>query len=282
MTCIDRHTPKTLKACNFLIAWQLYFVAYQSHIFVYVPRSISRQRLPRHPDCLLRCEPSSVAPYIGGYIDRVVPHSINNLMTGFLGNDEIVLACCDDGEVYAYYTKEIAEWVSSQDKSSLARPSGFRRPKHPSPKLPSHFFRENVGITAWGLAIHQQSRLIAVSSNRREVTVFACALKGDSEEQDEARPRGQEDLEEMDRDTFVRLRERNWRIVLALGHRTSNLPNISFLDDEDGEADKVAAVDIDGFVWIANIWSSAQPVLCVEPISSSLRRSEENVGEPSR
>ncbi|KAJ4163389.1 hypothetical protein LMH87_005123 [Akanthomyces muscarius] len=47
-------------------AYNLYFVAYQSQIFVYVPRSIARQRLPRHPDCRLRCEPSSVAPYIGG------------------------------------------------------------------------------------------------------------------------------------------------------------------------------------------------------------------------
>ena len=34
------------------------------------------------------------------------------------------------------------------------------------------FFHENVGKTAWGIAIHEKSRLIAVSSNLREVTVF--------------------------------------------------------------------------------------------------------------
>jgi hypothetical protein len=34
------------------------------------------------------------------------------------------------------------------------------------------FFHENVGQSVWGLAIHEQSRLIAVSSNAREVTLF--------------------------------------------------------------------------------------------------------------
>lgn len=50
------------------------------------------------------------------------------------------------------------------------------------------FFLENVGDSAWGLAIHEKSRLIAVSSNKKEVTVFVhgtyskegcnCALTG--------------------------------------------------------------------------------------------------------
>lgn len=41
---------------------------------------------------------------------------------------------------------------------------------------PGSFFHENVGMTAWGLALHEESRLIAVSSNRREVTVFVPAI----------------------------------------------------------------------------------------------------------
>jgi hypothetical protein len=40
----------------------------------------------------------------------------------------------------------------------------------------NRFFHENVGITAWGLAIHEQSRLLAVGSNHREVTVFMHAF----------------------------------------------------------------------------------------------------------
>ncbi len=106
---------------------QLYLVAYQSQIFVYVPRSIARQRLPRRPDCRLRCEPSSVAAYIGGYVDGTQPHAVNNLTTGFLGNEEVVVACCDDGDVYAYYTKEIAEWISLQEESPLAHPAKPKR-----------------------------------------------------------------------------------------------------------------------------------------------------------
>lgn len=38
------------------------------------------------------------------------------------------------------------------------------------------FFLENVGSSAWGLAIHQKSRLIAVSSNNHEVTVFVHGI----------------------------------------------------------------------------------------------------------
>ena len=38
------------------------------------------------------------------------------------------------------------------------------------------FLHENVGMSAWGLAIHEKSRMIAVSSNLKEVTVFMPAL----------------------------------------------------------------------------------------------------------
>ena len=39
-------------------------------------------------------------------------------------------------------------------------------------------FHENVGSSAWGLAIHSQSRLIAVSSNLKQVSVFAFGVTG--------------------------------------------------------------------------------------------------------
>lgn len=35
---------------------------------------------------------------------------------------------------------------------------------------------QNVGISAWGLAIHQEARLIAVSANSANVDIFAPAL----------------------------------------------------------------------------------------------------------
>ncbi|KAM3518047.1 hypothetical protein NHJ13051_008474 [Beauveria bassiana] len=258
---------------------QLYFVAYQSYIFVYVPRSIARQRLPRRPDHQFRCEPSKVAPHIGGYVDQVVPHSVNHLTTGFLGNEEIVVACCDDGEVYAYYTREIAEWIALQENSPLKHHAGPKRFRCASAKPPTHFFRENVGVSAWGLAVHRQSRLIAVSSNRREVTVFAFALqrpRRSSQQQEE------EDAACGGPAAYVRKRSKNWRIVIALGQTTSNIPNICFIDDEKGGAEKVAAVDIDGCAWIADIWNASQPVSAIRSTDPSLRRSEESVGESSR
>lgn len=214
-------------------------------------------------------------------MDTDVPHSINHLVTGFLGSEEIVAACCDDGEVYAYYTRDIAEWISSQDKSPLAHPSGPRRPRSASVKLPAHFFRENVGMTAWGLAIHQKSRLIAVSSNRCEVTVFAPALDEDAE----GRPstQGPDDSVKLDaRESFVRERTKNWRIVLALEYNANNIPNICFVDDDQGEAEKVFAIDIDGYTWIADIWRIDVPVKSISPSAGALRRSEENIGEESR
>lgn len=212
----------------------------------------------------------------------MVPHSINNLATGHLGNEEIIVACCDDGEVYAYYTREIAEWISSQDRSPLPHPSGPKRSRLPPSKPPAHFFRDNVGITAWGLAIHRKSRLIAVSSNRREVTVFAFALEEHSKNRRRSSQGPEEDPLRDGPAAFVRRRSKNWRIVLALGHHANNVPNICFLDDEEGEAEKVSAVDIDGFTWIADIWNACQPVICVGPSAGSLRRSEETLGEASR
>ncbi|ATY58493.1 hypothetical protein A9K55_003599 [Cordyceps militaris] len=261
-------------------AYNLYFVAYQSQIYVYVPRSIARQRLPRQPDYRLRCEPSSVAPYIGSYIDRVVPHSINNLVAGFLGNEEALVACCDDGEVYAYYTREIAEWISNQKKSPLAHPGGSIRCKSTSAKPPVHFFRENVGISAWGLAIHRQSRMIAVSSNRREVTVFAFALENSKKQSPP--PNDKDDAAGNGPAAFARTRSKNWRIILALGHQANNIPNICFMDDDRGEADKVCSIDIDGYTWISEIWAAGRPALCIRPSAANLRRSEENLAETSR
>lgn len=43
------------------------------------------------------------------------------------------------------------------------------------------FFHENVGCSVWGLAIHAQSRMIAVSSNLKQVTVFSFGAPSSEE-----------------------------------------------------------------------------------------------------
>ena len=44
----------------------------------------------------------------------------------------------------------------------------------PPPPVP--YFHQNVEVSAWGLTIHQEARLIAASSNSTHITVWAPAL----------------------------------------------------------------------------------------------------------
>jgi hypothetical protein len=223
-------------------------VAYKGRLFIYKPRSILKQSLPQHPDAVLKPPESRVAMHIGGYLDKLNYHCINHLIIGFLGHEEIVVASFDDGDVIAYYTKDIADYVSHR---LLNRPD---RPRFPIP-----FVVENVGLSAWGLAVHTKSRLIAVSSNRHEVTVFAFGLTQPPTKRisRELRRPGSRNSPAVDHaEKSVLRRKRNWRIVILLGHGALNLPNISFLDDEDGLAEKICAVDLSGTIWILDIWKA--------------------------
>ncbi|KAI9642277.1 hypothetical protein NHQ30_009079 [Ciborinia camelliae] len=140
--------------------YNMYFAAYMDTIHVTRPRTL-KQILPGVPDLILRLPKSKDAG--DGHLDISRPHAVNNLMIGNLGDKEILLFCADDGDVAAYYTDLLAEEIQQAVESTASSiPIGSTTP----------FFLENVGISAWGLAIHQNSRLIAVSSNRHEVTVF--------------------------------------------------------------------------------------------------------------
>ncbi|KPM35254.1 hypothetical protein AK830_g11322 [Neonectria ditissima] len=250
-------------------AYNLYFVAYQGRIFIYRPRNVPTQTIPRRPDFQLAPAPSFAAQSIGGFLDLRRPHLINNIVTGLLGRDEIVVACYDDGDVVAYYVKELDERVSDQRGARTGASS--KRP----PRL---FFHENVGISAWGLAIHQKSRVIAVSSNRHEVTVFAFGLAADRRVSTESWLQALRDQP----DANVRRRARNWRIVVLLGSQAANVPNVCFVDDDDGYADKVCAIDIKGGMWLASIWKAHQPPIYISPLCHPLLKSEEFYPAPSR
>lgn len=256
-------------------------MAYQTQIFVYVPRSISKQSLPCKPDLRLLATPTDVAFCIGGYADPVTPHSINHIITGKLGEEEVLVASCDDGDVYAYYVKDIADWITSKD--SLPLQPGHRRRNKPSPfAYPEPFFRENVGISAWGLAVHQKSRLIAVSSNRSEITVFALALSTSRRNRPEKHTLCKACYHCDQPEAFVRQRSRNWRIIVTLGPSADNIPNICFVDASDGHAEKVSAVDIGGTLWLADIWKPHLGVIRHARSDHILIRSEENIGQKAR
>ncbi|KAK7414292.1 hypothetical protein QQX98_006809 [Neonectria punicea] len=270
---IYRLIPSMQKFRNNLTAlsqvYNLYFAAYQGRIFIYRPRTVPTQTIPRQPDLQLAPTPSFVARSIGGFLDIRRPHLINNIATGLLGRDEIVVACYDDGDVVAYYVKELDECISDQRGANTGASSK---------KPPRLFFHENVGISAWGLAVHRKSRLIAVSSNRHEVTVFAFGLASDRRVSRDSMVRALHDQP----DTNVRRRARNWRIVVLLGTQAGNVPNVCFVDDDDGYADKVCAVDIKGAMWLADIWKLYQPPIYISPLCHPQLKSEEFYPAPSR
>jgi hypothetical protein len=152
--------------------------------------------------------------------------------------EEILVTAADNGDVVAFYTKPLAERVHR----------GLAGEEVP---FSARFLVENVYSSAWGLAIHSMSRLIAVSSNLHRVTVFAPALiNGSLQPYMAATTMGH----------LTQKRDRNWRILVTLPDAAGNIPNISFVNDHFGNARKICCVDISGDVWIADLWDPG-PVL---------------------
>lgn len=264
----------------------MYFSAYQGRIFVYALRGGATNTVPEEPDLQLKPKPSLDGKLVGGFIDKARPHVVNHLITGFLGTEEILLAAYDNGDVVAYYTKPIAELIfhKSPQGEGVVNSTRLHQAKNMSNDgqkygMPKPFLHENVRKTAWGLAIHQKSRLIGVSTNLREITVFALALHSPESTQNPS-PHPSEPLDDVEK--RVRMRQRNWRIQVRLGPEADNVPNICFLDDDEGHAEKVCGIDIKGAVWVANIWKPYQPVTRIEIFDRGDIISEESSPQTSR
>jgi len=210
------------------------------------------------------------------------PHQINHMIVGELGEMEILVVAYDDGDVIAYHTLRIENELLRREVGG-ADSHGTTRVKP--------FFHQNVGKTAWGLAIHQKSRLIAVGTNLYNVHVFALALKESSFESSEGNVEGRctselflrlrkcaggevdrisagllgaikeyrdqlaKDLTNPPKNPIFHRREYNYHIILETGRNGNNIPNVTFGDDDDGNADDVVAVDISGNIWVMNIWA---------------------------
>lgn len=173
------------------------------------------------------------------------------------------MAGYDNGDVVAYDVRDVSAEVLRIGKlRSMAARKGSVLPAQPR-STTKPFLHENVGKSAWGLAVHRQSRLIAVSSNHREITVFAVALHGDHV--GSATCEGCTDVKKQ-----VQQRRRTWHIVIALGHDAANIPNVSFLEDEHGDADKVCGMDISGKAWVADIWNPREQCSYLKASSSSV------------
>ncbi|KAI9813832.1 MAG: hypothetical protein M1827_003622 [Pycnora praestabilis] len=179
-------TPKIARWRNNLTALSqchnLYFVAIRDEIHVFQPQ-FPEQSLRKKPDLILTLAISSPGLQIYG-IDQQIPHAVNHLLVAELGDEEILACVCDDGDVIAYYTGGIVEAIArrySRDSTAFVNEEPVRA-----------FFNQNVGASAWGLAVHSVARLIAVSANNHEIAVFVFALvddKNDSRKTDASNTR---------------------------------------------------------------------------------------------
>ncbi len=222
-------------------------------IYVYKP-SFPSQVLPTSPETILTLPASQ--PSLLGYIDIRHPHAVNNLLVADLGEEEIIACVCDDGDVLAYHTRAVSNAV---ERRSTLDAIGYSDDYSPKP-----FFNENVGLSAWGLAVHKAGRMIAVSANTHEITVFAFALSPENagSEDDELTHTRNEPLghstwiSDSERLQAISPSERtdNLRIVLR-GHR-NNVPNIALCNtDQDREGRWLVSTDIDGEMLVWDIWS---------------------------
>ncbi|KAL3419222.1 hypothetical protein PVAG01_09444 [Phlyctema vagabunda] len=235
--------------------YNLYFAAYRTDIHVTQPRNV-KNTLPPCSDMIIRPLPSASASKVSAALDPLRPHCINHVVIGNLGDQEIILISFDDGDVVAYDTQKIMSCVGEL-MATKAKHAGNDDTSETPFYSCEPFFHENVGASAWGLAIHENSRLIAVGSNRREVTVFIFAL---------TEP-GRDDIPTPTTSTKFPVttpypelgskqpdRSRNQRRVISLVAEGHNIPSLDFSDDKDSKAHSVVAVDILGNVWVLGIW----------------------------
>ncbi|KAH3955744.1 hypothetical protein HBH53_007770 [Parastagonospora nodorum] len=225
--------------------YNLYFIACNDTILVYQPEFPDQNIAPDPP---LILHPPVSSPGLEPGIDEDDPHSITRVLVDFLGNDEVLLATCDDGDVVGYRIAEIQRALNE-----LSRPEQDDEPDHAPPQIPL-FLHQNVGASAWGLAIHREARIIAISANTHEVTILAFALattEGESPELDALDSIAATD--EADPADFPAPRKHNNFFTLKAAH---NVPAVSFNNnDEDPSGRWLFGTCITGQVWLWDIHS---------------------------
>ena len=283
----------------------LLFIAYVDQIHVFEP-GFPSQTLPKKPELIIAIPESR--PGLTGYINSEFPHTINHLIIGDIGNEEVLVACCDDGDVVGYTVRSIERLLETLPHLRRQFRLSGCNPEIP-PTVPGRpFLLENVGKSAWGLATHKTQRLLAVSSNSKEICIFVFALGGsgltniDMKRDSELANLETNDEPFLSDDKFwpkVRTgspkdRSKNFMIVLSL-HDT-NIPNIAFYDsDGDSHETYLASTDIAGKLFIWEIWSgeaivdmqlvlgSSAPIrtrgwglACIDPRVSQLTQSQQD------
>lgn len=258
----EAHLLKTALSQRF----NLYFVASKEKVHVYVP-AFYTQSLGGNPSLVL--SPPPARPNAIGYLDELHPHTINHLIVGDLGTDEVLVLATDTGNIAVYHTGAIARALESY-AAKVNRTSvddGGIRP----------FFTHWVFESAWGLAIHKAARLIAVSANvphrvqseenTAKITVFAFALtsaSSDRADDDHSfyadtridNTEAEEWLEIDDNEELHRqLSSRDRNLKITLSEHRANIPNIAFVNNHhDRQGKFLFSTDIDGEMKLWRIW----------------------------
>lgn len=253
--------------------------------------------MPKKPALIIAIPESR--PGLTGYIAPEFPHAINHLIVGDIGNEEVLVVCCDDGDVVGYTVGSIERLLeTSLELRRQSELSGrdiettFTVPGRP-------FLLENVGESAWGLATHKSQRLLAVSSNTTEICVFVFAL-GQSGLPD-INIKKDSELAHLGDNLWPRKRkgsskDRSTNIIIVLSLHNTNIPNIAFYDSSrHGPETYLASTDIGGRLLIWEIWSGVAIVdmeivlgssaatgargwglACIDPRVSQLTQSQED------
>jgi WD40 repeat protein len=129
-----------------------------------------------------------------GFIDQQNPHSINSLTIGELGSEEVLVSAHDDGDVCVRYTRDLKRIA----------------------------LRYNVGLSAWGVALHKEKRLLAVSANTHKITVFELAVSREEQNAMDEWERRLEERNDEDAEAFCgRRKEKVAAPDSVRGRRTS-------------------------------------------------------------
>lgn len=211
-------------------------------------------------------------------MDPSRPHGINHLIVGDIGDEEVVVVACDDGDVISYNVRSISLAINEgakivfepdpyEDKKLRRyRQSGWANvilpvvDPHRTPgfRILAAWFHENVGESAWGLATHKAARLLAVSSNTKKIDVFAPSLGPDGTQAFRSTygpPRRLERYTAWETKNSAALKDRSLGKKISLRGHVANIPNIAFCDNAlDPEGRYLASTDIDGYTFVWDIW----------------------------
>ena len=227
--------------------YNLYFIASVDKILVFEPEFPSQELgLPK-----MTIRPPLSSPDLPGHHSVDYPHAINQLLVDRLGDLEIVVIACDDGDVIAYLVKDIQHAIDCGVRKIRRSGQCDDGNNHLRPIL-----HDNVGKSAWGLAVHRKARMLAVSANTKDITIYSFAL---TDEQGRSSPSCEEGnggfngtKESITGPVFLYDRAISRRMILRTDSVASNIPNISFCNtSEDPHGRFLASTNIVG---VTTLW----------------------------